>query len=120
MLPKTRRLTKLEVPKVLRQGRGVTGSLVRLTFLPLPPTSQNKFAVVVSKKVAPQAVDRNLIRRRAYDAIARVPHPVSEVAVVLLFLPSTRKKIPSYKAIERDVRALMSRVHETTLRRGRI
>ncbi len=68
MLRKADRLTTQEVT-ALSQGKSVFGTLISLRFL---SAGKSKFAVPVSKKVAPRAVDRNSIRRKVYNSLRDV------------------------------------------------
>ncbi|MEN9621617.1 MAG: Ribonuclease [Candidatus Parcubacteria bacterium] len=68
MLKKVERLTVSDI-EALSQGKSVFGTLFSMRYT---PASKSKFAVAVSKKVVPLAVDRNRIRRRAYSALERV------------------------------------------------
>ena len=68
MLPKRSRLTAQQVEEVLKSGK--TARLAGLSAKYMPGASP-KAAVVVSKKVAKGAVERNRLRRAAYAALAR-------------------------------------------------
>lgn len=87
MLPKSERLTKNQVEIVLTSGRQHSSKYFFVTVLsasvdssanpstahPLTPS----FAIVVSKKTADTAVERNKLRRRAYSAIREVKKIIS-------------------------------------------
>lgn len=74
MLPKSERLTKNQVEAVLATGRRHSSLYFFATVLAAPVASASipAFAVVVSKKTADTAVERNKLRRRAYSAIRAV------------------------------------------------
>jgi ribonuclease P protein component len=55
-------------------------------------------SVVVSKKTAHRAVDRNLVKRRVYDSIARFPEPPS--AVYVLFAKAGTHTTPFHELNE--------------------
>lgn len=59
---------------VYRKGSTVRGPLVSIKFVPSRKGSPYRLAIVVSKKVAKQAVTRNRIRRRLYEAFRLYEH----------------------------------------------
>lgn len=70
MLPKKRRLTAGDVKIVMKEGRSV-----RASFLSAKYTASGtplRASVVVSKKVAKRAVERNRIRRAVYRALQTI------------------------------------------------
>ncbi len=69
MLSKKNRISNRQLLKKLyEKGKQYKNNNFIFKFLPsIEPIS--KFAVVVSKKVAPKAVDRNKLRRQIYDCI---------------------------------------------------
>lgn len=70
MLPKSRRLTSVEVAAVLSRGRSLRAGTVSAKYLPAPA---GKAAVVVSKKTARLATTRNKLRRAGYRALTTLP-----------------------------------------------
>lgn len=74
MLPKSSRLSKKEVEYVLKTGKRSSSKYFLATVAKLPSNNEERggFAVVVSKKTAQSAVDRNKLRRRVYSAIRAV------------------------------------------------
>lgn len=68
MLPKKRRLSAVEVHEVIARGTSSRASALSLKYL--PGASPLRAAVVISKKVAKQAVERNRLRRAVYRALA--------------------------------------------------
>lgn len=77
MLPKRSRLTAQEVRDVMKAGRSarVLGLSAKIM-----PAASPKIAVVISKKVAPGAVERNRLRRLVYRSL---PPPLPRARVVL-------------------------------------
>ncbi len=71
MLSKKNRISNRQLlKKLFEKGKQYKNSHFVFKFLPsIEPIS--KFSVVVSKKVAPKAVDRNKLRRRIFDCIHR-------------------------------------------------
>jgi len=58
-----------DVRRVYRNGSSARSSHLSLKYLKQPSSSDNRVAVVVSKKVDKKAVVRNRIRRRVYEII---------------------------------------------------
>ena len=68
MVKKKQKLSRNDFSSLLKQGKRVHGSLFSLTY----SKAQNvKVGVVVSKKVARKAVERNLLRRRVYAVLEK-------------------------------------------------
>jgi ribonuclease P protein component len=80
MLPKSDRLTAREID-TLSEGRSVFGTLLSLRHL---PSSRTKFAVSVSKKVLPRAVDRNRVRRKIYGVLAKTARITNQSFVMIM------------------------------------
>jgi len=80
MLKKVERLTVSDI-EALSQGKSVFGTLLSLRYI---PASKNGFAVAVSKKVAPLAVDRNRIRRRTYAALEKIHQSLKNPVYAML------------------------------------
>ena len=97
MLPKKRRLEKWLIEKALRQGKLVRGSRVSLKYLVIP-NRQSAFGLVVSSKVAKQAVIRNKLKRRGRAVILKLLPGIKEGFLALIFF-----KIGSPKATFRDL-----------------
>ena len=69
MLPRKLRVHKDEFGEVLKKGLSFHSAHISLRGIKKDDVSPSKFSVVVSKKVAMLAVDRNLLRRRAIAVI---------------------------------------------------
>ncbi len=69
MLSKKNRISNRQLlKKLFEKGKQYKNNHFIFKFLPsIEPTSE--FSVVVSKKVAPKAVDRNKLRRQIFDSI---------------------------------------------------
>ena len=82
MLSKGARLSKHQVEYVLKHGNRSSSRYFFATSCPSvgpvsgpgaeKPLISSHFAAVVSKKVAPTAVERNSLRRRTYNAVRKV------------------------------------------------
>jgi ribonuclease P protein component len=85
MLPKVSRLTAGEVRAILKEGKSVrTPSLLAKYGL----GSSAKIAVVVSKKIARKAIQRNAIRRSVYHSLPQALPSKKHVAFLVLKYPA--------------------------------
>jgi ribonuclease P protein component len=76
MLPKLSRLTAIEVRQVIKEGRSARVEGLSVKYAAAPAS---KAAVVVSKKVASGAVERNRLRRLVYSSL---PSPLPSAHMV--------------------------------------
>jgi RNase P protein component len=104
MLPYSRRLRAAEVRTVIATGRPL-GRAAHLSGKFLAAPGPLRSAVVVSKKVAKQAVVRNRLRRAAYRALQGVPGHGSAVFFVTK-LPAP----PLQSAFAADLKALLAKL----------
>ena len=80
---------------VYKNGRAVRSSLATLKFTTNPHRQNDRFAVVISKKVVKSAVRRNRIRRRVYEIIRHeLPHLKSNHDVVLIIVSAEVLSMP--------------------------
>lgn len=68
MLSRSYRLSKKDIDRVFKKGRGVFGPILRIKFFS-NRTDHPRYAVTVSNKVAPKAVTRNRLRRKTYEIL---------------------------------------------------
>lgn len=105
-MPKKYRLTGEEIRNL--SGKRSHGAFFSMLVAPIA-ANHAKCAVVVSKKVSLRAVDRNKIKRRARNAIAKrilgVKKPIG-----LVFYAKRETKGAEFSEISRDIEALFSRV----------
>lgn len=81
MLSKDKRLAASEVRQIIKSGRSVRLGALSAKY---EEAQSPKYAVVVSKKVASGAVERNALRRLVYNALP----PALPRARVVLFVHS--------------------------------
>lgn len=105
-MPKKYRLTGEEIRKL--SGKRIHGKLFTLLIAPID-TGHAKCAVVASKKTASGAVDRNKIKRRTRNALAKRLGAVKKSAA-LVFYAKRETKAASFAAIEADIAALLAKV----------
>ncbi|HXK40463.1 MAG TPA: ribonuclease P protein component [Candidatus Paceibacterota bacterium] len=116
MLPKRRRLTRHNFP-----SRSRTGSVFHTKHLTLrvTPSSVSGFrvSVVVSKKTARRAVDRNLVKRRVYDSVARSPESPS--ASYVFFAKAGASVIP-FRELNEEVGELLRAARAAIVKPSRL
>ena len=69
MLSRKNRINTELFKEVLKNGRVHNFNFFSLRVLKLPPQDENRFAFVAPKKIFKKAVQRNLLRRRGYNAV---------------------------------------------------
>ena len=109
MLPKKIRLTTALFDQVYKLGKVQHSRSFLVRSTPLPSGSLSRFAVAVSKKVAPTAVLRNKIKRIVYNAVEGVcgqdstPQPS---CMTIFGVKSDISKVPSTEIIK-EVESLL-------------
>ncbi|QQR77412.1 MAG: ribonuclease P protein component [Candidatus Moraniibacteriota bacterium] len=110
MIPRAYRLSNhQEIRRVFRLGKKAYGSL--FSFISLPNSlEKSRFAVIVSKKTAPRAVDRNRIKRFVREALRpNLPHITPGYDSIVVFLKKTPEN-PDLKAVSTDIDFLLHRI----------
>lgn len=105
-MPKKYRLTGDEIKNL--SGKRSHGRLFSLLAAPLS-VGHPKFAIVVSKKIASKAVDRNKIKRRTRNALAQARTKVIRPLALVLYAKSDIKKA-AFSEIAHDIDALFSKL----------
>jgi ribonuclease P protein component len=103
MLKKRERLSRREVEQVLNKGKRVRGTLFSISVI---GAQEMKCAVVVSKRVAKQAVLRNKIRRRVYATLGTLQDSIGNTHVVVFCNPATSQADVS--DIQKELTQLLS------------
>lgn len=108
MIPTSLRLTSLDVEYVLKKGASLSTEFFIVRYLSNPEGKNSKFTVVASTKLAAKAVDRNLIKRRTYEAIRL--NADNTVKYRLALIPKKRALKAAYKEIEDDIKNLFTQL----------
>ena len=103
MLPKEHRLTAQELKNLPQTGARVIHA--PLFVAKVFESDRSACAVVVSKKVAPRAVDRNSVRRRVYHLLAA--HTLRPASVVIYTKHGINTSSP--KELERQLLELLQK-----------
>ncbi|MEO8784740.1 MAG: ribonuclease P protein component [Candidatus Saccharimonadales bacterium] len=94
---------------VYQHGQTVRGPLMSLRYSRNEKRQNYRLAVVVSKKVAKSAVDRNRIRRRLYEVI-RLQPGIDCYDLVLTIFNADVARLPA-KELDLKVADLLGRAH---------
>lgn len=106
MVPTSLRIRRADFPAVIKAGRRQHGQFVTAVCI-LGTTPQ--VSVVVSKKVAKRAVDRNRLRRRVYGAVERFLQ-TSPLAATVIFLVKPEAKTATRLDFAADVADLLAKI----------
>lgn len=85
MLPKTKRLTVAQFARVFATGTRIHTSYLTVVYV---RAASFQASVVVGKKVAKRAVERNAIRRRLYGVLAECRHDTLPYQCLVLTKPA--------------------------------
>lgn len=92
--------------KKIRPARRLNGTFFTLSLAPHPRGL--KWACVVSKKVSPKAVLRNLIKRRCRSVVQKTLSTIHE-PLALVFLAKRGAAEASFSELKQDLEALLGR-----------
>ncbi len=106
MLAKKDRLTVTDL-EALSRGISVFSTLISLRYCEAPSL---KFAVSVSKKVAPSAVLRNRIRRRTYSIVQKLMPQIQKKAFIML-MPKKEFAGKPIAELEVEMKGIFSKAH---------
>jgi ribonuclease P protein component len=102
MLNKKNRISNRQlIEKLFKKGKLYKNNYFLFRFLP-SIESTSKFAVIVSKKVAPKAVDRNYLRRQINEAIKN-NIPLLKIDIISLIIVKTTVKKASYEELNKGI-----------------
>ena len=94
MLPKHSRLTKQTIEKSLIRARRIKTPRFLVMYATIPGAQAPQVSITVSKKVAPKAVLRNMLRRRGYAALMPLIPSLSPTVAVLISYTTPDRVIP--------------------------
>lgn len=109
MLSYNNRLRRSRVEHILKKGQKQANQHFSIKFL-RGSASQSRFAVVVSLKIEPKAVDRNRLRRRIYEALKHAEQPQDPVDMVLI----TRKSVKemTFQELQEEINKILCSVQQ--------
>jgi ribonuclease P protein component len=106
MIPKNRRISALEFKTIKLSPVPKQGSFFSVRTSLLKNTIHARAAVVVSKKIAHSAVQRNAIRRRAYTILGTILPNLPQGLVVVLYAKKEAVRA-SFDEISSDIQKLV-------------
>lgn len=98
MLPKKNRITSEYFPLVLR-GKTQQDDILRVVFYDKEIQDRPRCAVIVHKKQAPRAVDRNRIRRTCYRVLYENRETIPPCFISLII----KKKTPTDDELKKSI-----------------
>lgn len=109
MLPKARRISKSDFPNLMKTGWGLSSANFNLKYSALASGSQgSRWSVVVSKKIAKTALDRNKLKRRARYVLTKNLAKMKPGYQVAIFFRANLLKAP-FSALEAELINLLNR-----------
>ena len=96
---------KRDFERVYKKGRASRESFLLLRFAP-NDLDNDRFGIVISKKVAKKANERNIIKRRIREIIKKIlPEIKNNLDVVIIGLSGIKKET-DFQEIEQSIRKL--------------
>jgi len=86
MLKKTQRISTNHISWLLKKGFRFNNDFFSVKFQ-LNKGPANRYSVVISKKIAALAVERNLLRRQLYEILRKLPAPQTTGDYMLIVKP---------------------------------
>ncbi len=113
LMSSRRSLRRADIMGALKGGRRFSSTYFSLSVSPLPRgISGPRYTCIISKKVAPKAVQRNKIKRRFRESMRSVLKGVDQ-PVALVFRGKKELATASFQTMRRDVIALVDKCFET-------
>lgn len=104
MLPKTQRLQKRLFSESFSHSKIHSSDILTLRYKAFSGLA-SKVSVVVSKKVAQKAVDRNSLKRKLYEITQKVLKNTKKPYVLMVF-PKKGATTTSFNELEKDLTTL--------------
>jgi ribonuclease P protein component len=107
MLAKKNRANTETVDNLFKSGKFIHSSLLTFKYI-LKSGSTTRISVLVPKSIAKKAVERNILRRRGYQALKKhlTEFPIG-VAGVLVF----KKPVGSVIEVENEIKTILTKIH---------
>ena len=107
MLKRCHRMNRDAFSSVKTEGVSHYGAHAALTYT-TKPASTSTFAVVVSRKVAPTAVARHVIRRRVYEVLREMLPLLTRPVQGIVFVKPGSAKLP-FRQLKHELQELFKR-----------
>ncbi len=92
MLPKKQRINKKLFEKIFKEGKNYHSDFLGAK-ISRTKTENSQFAFTVSKKIAPTAVQRNLLRRRGYSIVQKYLPKIKTPIIGIFILKKGSNKL---------------------------
>lgn len=112
MLPRKRKVGIELFPFVLKKGKTVSSEHFSFKFAPILGIQESKFSFVVSGKVSKKATERNLLKRRGYVMVKKIPTLKKIPIAGVFFAKQGATKLP-YGVFKKEVDELLTKAHIT-------
>jgi ribonuclease P protein component len=106
MLPKNERIQRKNFSQILLENKTYNSPNLLLHITP-NPDKNSKFSFSVSKKICPNAVDRNKLRRRGYSIILKNKNIIKSGSFCFFSFKKT-KRTPTFATLEKEIVGLLS------------
>jgi len=107
MIGKNQRISKNRVAWLLKKSSKLNDEFFSVKFL-LNKQPLNRYSIVVSKKTLKLATDRNLLRRRCYEALRPLKSPVLALDF-LIFIKSPALKL-DFAALQKQLGQIIEKI----------
>lgn len=100
---------------VYQKGATVRNADYSIRYLKNNKRKDYRVAVVVSKKVAKSAVERNRIRRRIYEIVRQLDQPINGPQDIVITIFTSKVAAVDYQELEASLSKLFSKANLNTL-----
>lgn len=110
MIPKKRKISRKDFPRHTEPKKVWNGVFLRINRTSSPLTEKTRFAVVVSKKISPDASVRNMLKRNIFDLIETEPfYREAQNERMVIMIKQTNVPIVQYRTgIANDIKEFSS------------
>ena len=111
MLKKKYKIKKTAFLEIISKGKTFHSSHITLRVLRKKAGEHNDplFSFVVSSKIARNATDRNLLKRRGYAIIKKIFNTISKRNYAYAFFLKKGVVAPSFKEMEKEISILLKK-----------
>ena len=110
MIPKQNRITGQGAKYILKKGKKLNNTYFNIKFI-RGSANENRFAVMVSLKVSPKAIERNKIRRQIYE-IVRLSHLKSTNPQDIVIITKPNIKELDFQTLETSLSKALQKINE--------
>jgi ribonuclease P protein component len=107
MLPKKRRISRIEFPQIITKGKRYNSPSLLLYILPQENNTPSKVSFSISKKTQNKAVVRNKFRRWGYAAVSKGINNIQNGYLLFFSFKKTAERI-SFSGLKEEINRLLS------------